>query len=80
MPWGESGTISEEVYSGLLPFFTEDDAEHIYIAKKSDCDFFLTLDHKSILNKYQRQKAGIDQVISPMKIVSPIELVSLSNA
>ncbi len=74
-PWGQSGTITEEIYSRLLKVFKPDDSEHIYNAKKAECDYFLTLDYKSLLKKIPNNEKEIRIAIDPMKIVDPISLV-----
>lgn len=52
------------------------DADHIYYAWKSGCDYFLTIDRDSIIEKYHNNKSEVDKIISPMKIVVPPTFLS----
>ena len=77
VPWGEGGTITEDLFIQLKNFFDHDDAEHIYAAKKAECDFFLTLDMRSIINRYKKNKDKIEEFLSPLEIVDPVSLAKL---
>ena len=71
---GGSVTVVDGLSSGLCKIFDENDAEHIYISKKSGCDYFLTLDRRTILNRVARNQDKMDLMIGPMRVCDPVML------
>ena len=55
--------------------FDTADAEHIYHAIKGNCDYFLTLDKKSILNKIEKYREKLEEISSGMRYVDPVALL-----
>jgi hypothetical protein len=55
------------------------DPEHIFQAVKSECDYFLTLDERSILRKARNNFKKLNQICPNIKFVSPIELLKDYN-
>jgi predicted nucleic acid-binding protein len=47
------------------------DADHINHALKTGCDFFLTLDNKTIMKRYKRNQEKVDLLLGGMRIVDP---------
>lgn len=76
VPFGGDDSHVDELLIELNKFFDKDDSDHIYQAIKNDCDYFLTLDYKTIINRYKRNKTEIDSLLSKTKIVDPIDLES----
>ena len=60
----------------LKQVFDADDATHIAQAKLSDCDYFMTLDDATILARRSSIPSDLQAMLSPLKIVSPEELMS----
>jgi predicted nucleic acid-binding protein len=79
-PWGVApfgggpGIWEHKTYSGLKAVFDKDDAVHIHNAKEGGCDVFLTLDFRTIINRYRKNKSQVCNIISPMIIADPISL------
>jgi len=73
--WSEEGQILKK----LKKFFDIDDAEHIFQAEKSQIDYFLTLDKKTILNRIKNKPKQFQDIGLNIKIVSPIELIDILN-
>lgn len=78
--WGESvwggGSNSEDPnYTKIKKIFDADDADHIYQAHKNNCDYFLTLDRKTILNRAKKYEKDLLLIPINMKFVSPVDLV-----
>lgn len=74
VPLGDSYT--EPVFAKLLGIFEWADAEHIALAAKSSCTYFLTLDEKTILSRASARKEALFSIVGGMRIVSPEELVA----
>jgi predicted nucleic acid-binding protein len=67
---GEDIEEVDYIFSKLLKIFDKDDAEQIFQAIKSDADYFLTLDHKTILKRKDKyNKLGHKTIL-----VNPSEL------
>lgn len=64
------------LYAELRKIFDETDAEHIFRAIKSGCDYFLTLDHATILDRIAPNQAAVDQLCGSLQIVSPHQLAA----
>lgn len=76
VPLGSSGYITDAIYVTLEPFFKDkNDVAQIYYAVKTKCDYFLTVDKKTILKPYEKNRSVFDELIKPTKIVDPLTLV-----
>ena len=62
---------------GLREIFDPDDAQHIFLAAKDGCDYFLTLDWKTILSRVQANQPKIVSLCGHMKFTSPVEMLPL---
>lgn len=57
----------------IMAFGLKDvDAHHVMLAAKSNCDYFVTCDRSSILNRRQEVEAAY-----PIRLLSPTEFISL---
>jgi hypothetical protein len=76
VPWG-GGETENTVLTLLRQAFESDDARHIFQALSSHSDYFLTLDERSILNRYRKNHMNMKDFCTngKMKIVNPSELV-----
>ena len=79
-PWGRTmwgrGWV-DPMLKGLREIFEPDDAQHIFLAVKDECDYFLTLDRKSILSRVQANQPKIVSLCGDMKFTSPVEMLPL---
>lgn len=64
------------VLSELRNIFDDDDATHIFQASQSGCQYFLTLDDKTILSRVKQHQALLMSACPQLKFRSPIELVA----
>ncbi len=71
------GDWTDPTYAKLTRIFEPDDAEHIVQALRAGCDYFMTLDVKTILNRVRANLAEVQEISGPMRFVAPEELVSL---
>lgn len=60
----------------LSNIFDSADAEHVYQAVKSDCQYFLTVDYKTILFRRDANKTKLAGLLPGLELVSPAELPS----
>lgn len=74
MSWG-GGSTQDIKRTKLREIFDLIDADHIYEASESNCQYFLTLDRKTILKRYSKRKTEVDSLIGNMRIVSPTDLL-----
>lgn len=65
----------DSLFTGLKTIFDENDAEHIFHAIKSQCEYFLTLDRRTILDKVSRNRDLIEETCPQITFVSPIDLL-----
>ncbi len=72
--WGGGTTSTDPIYIKISKIFDIDDAEHIYQAYKNNCEYFLTLDKKTILNRAKEYKKELDLIPLNMKFADPVEL------
>jgi len=72
-----NGEVQEEDYlfTQLKQIFTEADAEHIFQAVKANCEFFLTVDYKTILKKVEQNRKRIENICPGTKFVDPPRLL-----
>jgi hypothetical protein len=80
--FGESGFGGDAyetniIFKQLNNIFDKDDADHIYQAHTSSCNYFLTSDVKTILKRLKDKECKIKEIIGNLKIVSPQELLKL---
>jgi predicted nucleic acid-binding protein len=75
-----SGDWKDPFFLELRKYFDADDAEHILQAIRANCDFFLTLDKKTILNRIGQNQKEISNLCGPIIFVSPEQLLALMKA
>ena len=64
-------------YIQLKTIFDEDDAHHIFQAVVGNCDYFMTLDNKTILKRVARRSNEVKKLCGAMKFVSPEDAIRL---
>lgn len=69
-----NGDWEDSLYVNLKGYFDPDDAEHIVQAVRAKCDFFLTLDKDTILDRATAHEEGISRLCGKMAFVSPEQL------
>jgi predicted nucleic acid-binding protein len=74
------GDWEDPLYSDLRKVFEPDDAEHIVQAVRANCDYFLTLDRESILDRVEKNEAVVSTLCGRMTFVSPDELIKQLRA
>lgn len=62
---------------GLRAIFDADDAQHIFLAANDGCDYFLTLDRKTILSRVKANQPRIVALCGHMRFTSPGEMLPL---
>jgi len=72
-----AGDWKHPLYGELTQIFDPDDAEHIVHAIQAKCDYFLTLDRKTILSRVAGRPADVRRICGALRFVSPQELVSI---
>jgi len=75
-PFGGGMRTEDPIYSQVKAIFDADDAEHIFQAIKSDSDYFLTLDNKTILSR----RSDFNKLGFNTKLVSPKNLETIMFA
>jgi hypothetical protein len=58
----------------LQKIFDADDAEHITLAVRSSCDYFLTLDEKTILSRVRSYSDRLNVLWGEIEFVNPEQL------
>lgn len=73
------GGFSKEdpLFTSLKAIFDHDDAEHVFQATKGGCQFFLTLDQKTILKRARRSEADLQRLAPGLRLVHPVELIGI---
>jgi len=71
------GDWTDPLWADLKTIFDPDDAEHIVHAIRSNCDYFLTLDEKTILDRAKFNQDAVGKMSGRLKYVSPEELVAM---
>lgn len=71
-----SGSWTDPTLVGLLMIFDSDDAEHIALAVKAGCNFFLTLDETSILSRAAGREHELATLLGHLRLVSPVQLAA----
>ena len=64
----------DSLFTNLKGYFERDDAEHMVQAIRGKCDFFLTLDQKTILDRLVTHREEISKLCGGMVFVSPEQL------
>ncbi len=65
------GGWTDPLFRQLKDIFEKDDAEHIFQATKSKCNYFLTLDKKSILNRVNSKLDKLNEICPNLVFTSP---------
>lgn len=65
------------LYANLKQIFDKADAEHIFQAVKSNCQYFLTVDERTILKRARENNDKIKLICPNIKFVNPVELVNV---
>jgi len=68
---------TDAIFSNLKQLFDSDDAEHIFQAVRGQCQFFLTLDSRTILERARRYQQQLTTICPDLRFVAPRELVSI---
>ena len=79
-PYGRTrygGGWVDPILQGLRGIFEPDDAQHIFLAAKDECDYFLTLDKKTILSRVRANQPKIASLCGGMQFVSPEEMLRI---
>ena len=69
--------LEDSLFTQLKTIFEKDDAEHIFQAIKSECDYFLTVDYSTILNRVEINKKILHDISPRTQIVDPIQLLQI---
>lgn len=72
---GGTTTWKDPIFAQLEAIFDQEDAHHIFIAHHTGCDFFLTRDVISILDRVFTNTTVVSTAISPMKIIRAVDLI-----
>lgn len=67
----------DELYKKIKKIFKKKDINHIFNAIKDNCDFFLTLDYKSILKKTENNRGFIQKTCPNLKFADPKTLLKI---
>ena len=70
------GPTPDTLYVQLKAIFADDDVQHIFQAIKGKCDYFLTLDAKTILNRARANAAQLDALAPGMRFGTPSQLLA----
>lgn len=73
--WGDGCSAENKIFAKLKKLFKPDDAEHIFQAINARCDYFLTLDSRTILSKKNKYESA--QIAPNTKLVSQSGLAVL---
>jgi hypothetical protein len=70
-----SGGWTDPIYQALKAVFDPADAAHIAHAVHSNCEYFLTLDQKTILDRVKKHAAAVKDACGGLRFVTPEQLV-----
>jgi predicted nucleic acid-binding protein len=73
---GGHAWVEDPLFAGMKEIFDPDDAEHIFQAAKNGCEYFLTVDHRTILHRAREHRHSFKQLCPGLKIVDPLELTN----
>lgn len=74
------GGLVDPRLEGLRAIFEPEDAKHIFLAASAGCDYFLTLDEKTILSRARARAAEVVRLCGSMRLASPEEIMDLLEA
>jgi len=74
---GGAWTEIDPLYKELNAIFDDDDAEHIFQAVRARCDYFITFDKKTILNRASKSQNEVQKICGTMRSVSPKDALLL---
>lgn len=74
--FNSAGGGEDPVFSSLKRVFELDDAEHIFQAVKAKCDYFLTLDRSTIIDRVHSNRDFLARICPNMEIVDPGSLLA----
>ena len=69
------GDWTDPSYARLKRIFDNDDAEHIVQALRANCDYFMTLDDKTILSRVKKHAVEVSSICGQMFLLSPEDVV-----
>jgi hypothetical protein len=72
---GIGASWTHPVYEGLREIFDPPDAHHLFLAVRGGCDFFLTLDRETILNRLSGNEVRIADLCGKTELVDPPQLL-----
>jgi predicted nucleic acid-binding protein len=70
------GSWTDPTLEALRRIFDATDAEHIARAVKAGCDYFLTLDYQTILDRVPVHSVALAPLLNGTEIVDPVVLVA----
>src|SRR5207248_9496569 len=70
------GGSASPIYNGLSRIFDRDDVITIFQAFRSGCEYFLTLDHATILSRTADHAAELKRLCPALKFGSPRQLAA----
>lgn len=70
----DGGGWTHPIYAGLFKIFDEADAHHIFLAVQGGCDYFLTIDRRTIIDRLSSHTNRVAELCGRTKIVEPSEL------
>ena len=77
IPWAGITETTDPRLVQLCDIFDLADARHIFQASTNQCDYFLTLDRRTILGPASEQSKVLEGLCPDMKFVSPEELSAI---
>lgn len=69
----------DPLYDALEKIFDADDAAHIFQASKAECDYFVTLDGRTILGRATHNKEFLLSLLPHLQFFSPFELLKTQS-
>ncbi len=78
-PYGRRSSAHDPLYISVKKIFTQKDKdpEHIFQAIKNECDYYLTVDYKTILKKAETHEEELTSLFPNIKFVSPSSLLTV---
>ena len=73
-PFGGGMTTEKKEFKDLKAIFETADAVHIYQALSNKCEYFLTLDEKTILIRAKNKASELKKVVFSMELGNPKDL------
>lgn len=80
VPFGRTsfgGKRVDPTLQALRGIFEPDDAQHIFLAARDRCDYFLTFDEKTILSRVRANPHEIASLCGGMRFASPKGMLKL---